>query len=311
MSSKGVFVLGCDRSGTTLLRAVLNRHPEIWITYEAPVAIVLKEVFEREGQGGFFEALRLFPQFEGVQLGAIENERGGMANASFPEVIRMIYETRLSSLGKSVWGDKTPAYTRFVTALDKMFPECLFVHMVRDPRAVSKSWVNADWGPNTHFHAGREWKQRVTEAREQLALIDPSRVTTVRYEDLLGDPKGTLMSICRFLSLEFTESMLDCCDEEALPTEYLRSLHDRSTKEFDAGRMERWRGLPQRSIELVELSSWELMQEYGYRPESIDKPKISAVEMIISRIRNRVQAFIHDRRRVALAPQYPLPDQSR
>jgi Sulfotransferase family len=304
-----VFMLGCDRSGTTLLRTLLNRHPQVLITYEAPAPIVLRDAFATGGGEAAIAALRTFPQHSEVDWEQVTLWLSEVEAPALADVIALVYRTHLEKTGKSIWGDKTPAYTGFVDDLSEMFPNSVFIHVVRDPRAVAYSWMPTDWGPNTPFHAGREWDKRVSEATRALSKLPSSRAFTVRYEDLLSQPETVLCEACQVIGVQFTAELLDYGRDETatLPGEYFQLLHARSQRAIDPTRIERWREMPASSMTHIEASTWDLMQEFRYQPLNPRKPTVSKTEIMVCKVQNRVRQAWNNFRRRAAKPAFPLP----
>ncbi|TWU57897.1 sulfotransferase family protein [Rubripirellula reticaptiva] len=304
-----VFLFGCDRSGTTLLRSMMNSHPELLMTYEAPASIMLEGAFSDGGYRAVIDAMRCFPQFDSVNWVGVIDELSELENVSLADTVGAAYRNLLVHVGKSRWGDKTPAYTRFIDTLAEMYPNGTFIHIVRDPRAVALSWIAADWGPNTAFHAGREWLQRVSEANVSMELLPESRKLTVRYEDLMASPEQVLKTICEKVDIDYSSEMVVSRGKEsnAMPDQYLQKLHARSQEQLDPSRSERWRSMNRRQIGMIEANSWELMQEFDYEPCNSSAPQVSSVQVTACKLENRCRQFLNRFRQHGTAPPFPLP----
>ncbi len=183
-----VFVLGCDRSGTTLVQKMLTSHPELHITYETGFSATIRHLHRPNGFEPVLHALEMTPQLSGVDFNGLRDEIRANNAVQFADLIALAYRRVAAHHGKSRWGDKTPAYTRHILPLAMMFPAARFIHVVRDPRAVAVSWVPTNWGPNTFWHAGRTWSDEVGLATADFALLDPWRRLTIRFEDVVRDP---------------------------------------------------------------------------------------------------------------------------
>jgi Sulfotransferase family len=109
--------------------------------------------------------------------------------------------------GKTRWGDKTPAYIDHVDRLAEIWPDARFVHLVRDGRDVALSVMKVPFGPNNVWAAAHSWSDAIRQGREA-AERHPGRVLELRYEDLVAEPEGELVTTCNFLGLEYSPDML-------------------------------------------------------------------------------------------------------
>jgi hypothetical protein len=112
---------------------------------------------------------------------------------------------RDSEKGSSIWGDKSPTYTRHVAKIARTFPEARFVHIVRDVRDVAASSWRA-WGSNP-YRTSQRWADAVllpsSDARgADIALME------LRYEDLLTNPSMEIAKICEFIGITYSDEML-------------------------------------------------------------------------------------------------------
>ncbi|QDT08777.1 sulfotransferase family protein [Stieleria marina] len=304
-----VFLLGCDRSGTTLVRSILNNHPDVMISYEAPASVTLVETFQQYGMRATIEAMRSFEQFDAVDWLHVFDRLDEVSDVTLADVVAAANNNLLQQNGKHIWGDKTPAYTRFVDTLASMYPNSVFVHIVRDPRAVAASWVQTDWGPNTAFHAGREWQQRVSEADRSLKQLPESRVAVIRFEDFLVDPEKTIQPVCQRIGVPYTSAMLQERDLEsdALPTRFFQKLHAKSQERLDPSRTDRWRSIDDRKLALIESQTWELMQLFGYEPTRKTPPSVTNWDRLSSKVHNRLRQVTNQLKQKQSPPVYPLP----
>ncbi|HWH36065.1 MAG TPA: sulfotransferase [Acidimicrobiales bacterium] len=211
------FLIGCGRSGTTLARALLDAHPALAVPGESYFPIWLGRQIRRYQRQGTFDARILAgdlvgdPWFRRWQLPddevrAVLSEPG---ITTFADALRRVYALYARHHGKARYGDKTPTFVLHVEALARLFPEAVFVHIVRDGRDVALSLLEADWGPDRLDRAALHWRHHVERGRQAAGRIEPGRYREVRYEDLLDDPEGTARSLCDYLALPFDAAMLD------------------------------------------------------------------------------------------------------
>jgi hypothetical protein len=204
------FVVGVNRSGTTLLRLMLDAHRELAVPPETHfIPDVVKAC--RAGAGpdevlAFLTAYRRWPDF---RLDADELGRRLRALAPFDAggALRAFYGLYAEGAGKPRWGDKTPRYTRKMPLIERTLPEARFVHLIRDGRDVALSLMEVHFGPDDVRGAAERWTQWIEQARRHGERV--RHYLELRYEDLIADPQAILGRICEFVELPWDPAMLD------------------------------------------------------------------------------------------------------
>jgi hypothetical protein len=206
------FIVGVNRSGTTLLRLMLDSHPQLTVPPETHFVPEWIRLARRENT----TRKRLLRAATSHQrwgdFGLDENEMLERLQEIKPlrpaPAIRVFYDMYAEKEGKPRWGDKTPRYMRAMPRIERALPEARFIHLIRDGRDVALSQaeraLEADATSITEV-AGR-WKRRIETARKHSAELDS--YLEVRYEDLVGDPERTLREICSFIDLPYDAAML-------------------------------------------------------------------------------------------------------
>jgi len=205
------FVCGVTRSGTTLIRLMLDAHPELAIPGETHFLPKLIKRCER-GRVTADELADL--AIEHKRWGDFHLDAGELRErfrAIYPpnaaDAIRAFYGLYAERLGKRRYGDKTPGYLKEMIRIQRVLPEVRFVHIVRDGRDVALSHLRMNWGPATVAESAELWVQRISRARRQAPKV--RHYTEVRFEDLVADTEGVLRDICDFVELDFDPAMLD------------------------------------------------------------------------------------------------------
>lgn len=211
--SPPTFVVGVPRSGTTLLRVLLDSHSNIasgpeagWITGDYTETSI-KRLTELLGDG---------------ELGLVQNFPGTSQKQVLRATARLLQDLFTPYLGernKKVLVLKTPNDIAHVGYLRKLMPNSNFIHILRDGRDVALSTVakkgtffsdttlGYEFGNLTFANALRRWMVWEQRASKVLKRI-PKRVHSVRYEDLVASPESELRDLCTFLGQEFEPSML-------------------------------------------------------------------------------------------------------
>ncbi|HEX2254819.1 MAG TPA: sulfotransferase [Thermoanaerobaculia bacterium] len=210
MPPPAVFVVGAPRSGTTLVRLMLDSHPQVAIPHETsfvPRALALGDDAGREALARFLTEFPTWPD-----LATSEEElREALARVepfTLADGLRAFYLRYAAARGKTRWGDKTPSYALHLPAIAAAFPEARFVHVLRDGRDVAVSLRPLWFAPGQDMTSlAREWSRHVVAARAAGAELGP-RYLELRYEDLLLDPRAELSRATNLLELPFAPEML-------------------------------------------------------------------------------------------------------
>jgi LPS sulfotransferase NodH len=275
-------LLGVSRSGTTLLRVILDRSPGIAIPDESFFVPLLAR---RHGRTidveRFLDDVARLPTVRewGVSVEDVASRvRPGMPTG---EAIAAIYEAYADAAGKPRWGDKTPMYMRHLPLLEELFPDAQYVHLIRDGRDAALSFVEMPQGTFTrtwaHPTAPAEfaclWRKEVGDARALGRRIGESRYHEVRYEELVADPESVVATICAFARLPFEPAMLDYAgtvDVSAKP-------HQQRLRTPPTTGVRSWReDLPVGDVERFEAVAGDLLAELGYGVRSPARARPSA-----------------------------------
>jgi hypothetical protein len=211
-----VFIVGNDRSGTTMLRLVLDRGPEIAIPPESMYLTDLSlsgvplDGGDRAAAQAVLDELWQHPKVRLWQLpGGPPTVPAGLDAADTRRfVLAAPFAAYAAARGKARWGDKTPHYVHHVGELLEIWPDARVVVLVRDGRDVALSVRRMPFGPNNAW-AAAQWWARGIRAGQAAQAAHPDNVRTVRYEDLVAEPERHIAGICAFGGLRFTPEMLD------------------------------------------------------------------------------------------------------
>jgi hypothetical protein len=222
-----VIVLGVSRSGTTLLKEMLDSHSQLAIPTES---YFIPQLWDRHGRNFDTEAfLDDLGRLERVREWGVTPEdvrRRLPPSPSAADGIRAIYRSYADARGKRRYGDKTPSYMQSIDLLERVFPDAQYVHLVRDGRDAALSFLEMRRKPRFHLARPRgiasfasQWRLEVEGARDLGGRVGPARYHELRYEDLVRDPEAELRRVTAFLELDFEQGMLayhDGVDANAL-----------------------------------------------------------------------------------------------
>ena len=216
--TRPLILLGVSRSGTTLLRVILDRSPGIAIPDESFfVPLLARRHGSTVDAQRFLDDIARIPTIRewGVSLADVSARvDSGMPTG---EAIAAIYEAYAAGAGKSRWGDKTPMYMRHLPLLEELFPDAQYVHLIRDGRDAALSFLQMPAGtftrtwahPTTPAQFACLWRKEVGDARALGRRVGAPRYHAVRYEELIADPEAAIRAICTFAAIAFEPAMLD------------------------------------------------------------------------------------------------------
>jgi hypothetical protein len=224
-----VLVLGVRRSGTTLLRVMLDRHSELAVPDESYFIPQLADRHLRHvDPQEFVDDLRRIDTVAKWDV-PLDKVRARLTERMpIGAAIAAVYATYADERGKPRWGDKTPMYMQNLRLLERLFPDALFVHLIRDGRDAALSFLSMPKGlmtetwmqPRDVAGFASQWRGEVKAAQRLGRRVGDERYLEVRYEDLVGDVESVLRSISRFARLP----------HEAAMAHYVGNVEDVSAK---------------------------------------------------------------------------------
>lgn len=298
MSSSPIFIVGCPRSGTKLIRDLLRSHPNITFPDESHFIPKLYKAYgnpqsEREACKLAATILKL----HWVKSWGLSLEPSSFAHYRYyRQVVSRIFEEWARKENKPRWGDKTPQYLTEIPTLIELFPSCKIIHIYRDGRDVSLSWVRTEFGPGNIFTAAMYWENLVSTGRRMGAMIPPETYLEIRYETLLNQPSEVMKCACEFLDEPFTEEVLklntlrDSIDRTALGNRRL-TRHDSRT-EIDRSNYGKWKKAMLFYDQIIfESVAGDLLRTLGYETRGVGR-RISPSEKCLWKSHNFLRVLI-------------------
>ena len=205
------FVVGVRRSGTTLLRLMLDAHPELAIP---PETHFVPDLIEAAGEQGaspqrLAEMVVTHPRWGDfhVDAGELRDRFQTLEQPTPGAVLRAFYTLYAEREGKPRWGEKTPGYVRYMQTIERVLPEARFIHLIRDGRDVAISILRQDMRLNQVTEIAERWKKGIEKGRDQAHGLN--HYLEVCYEDLILDTEPTLRGVCEFCELPWDPAMLN------------------------------------------------------------------------------------------------------
>lgn len=272
-----LFLLGSQRSGTTMLRLMLNNHPNLAIPHESVFITVFFQKLAKYGDlSNRDNARRLLAdvaQHYMVKRGKLIVDPEAILShqiKTYRDLIAAIFQTHANSLGKPRWGDKTPSYTPDIDIIRGIFPEAKIIHLVRDGRDVVLSHKSIEWASGNLLKLILDWQWKTTIAHKVGAVLGDDFLE-VRYEDLVRDPEGILRQICHFIDEPYDQKMLSYSEnaKDLVPTESLK-WHRNSIQPPDPSQVNMWKRQLSKSERIIfEQLAGETLALFGYELENL------------------------------------------
>ena len=272
-SDRPIFVVGCPRSGTTMLSLMIHAHPRLAMPPESRFLLKVWRAREKFGDlstpeqrlalgkacvrtGSKVRDLGLDPQ---ETLDAILAAPPTLGSA-FGTVFKMFADKH----GAARWGDKRPAYYAEVDVLLRLFPDAQIVHIVRDGRANVASLKKMPWWPYDSIGSMAAWSQAEYCSQRNTGRLPDDTFHVIRYESLVGDPEPVLRELCRFLDEDFDPAMLEPSEvRDVVPEKKI--WHTNLNNSVSTDRVESWRkGLEPWELGLMETVLRRKLKRWDY-----------------------------------------------
>lgn len=273
------FLVGSERSGTTLLRLMLAHHRAIEC---APEFEFLVESLPPDGG---FPALEPYYEWLGTNRIFLPHGLAIDRALDYPALMKSFVAQYCARSEKPIHG--ATCHKHFDRLL-RIWPEARFVHILRDGRDVARSCIGMGWAGNV-WHGAERWIEAEELWSGMTRRIDPARRFELRYEDLVREPERELARLCAFLGTSFDPGMLD----------YSR---DSSYERPDPKLIGQWRKkLTPAELGLLEARIGPLLREKGYEESGVPAARVGALRRLALALQDRLGRFRFRRARYGLA----------
>ena len=333
------FLVGSSRSGTTLLQALIDSHPDIAIPPESHFYLRFGPIVHTYGD---LAAPRNRRRLIGAMLGDafVEEWRLGVTVAeverrleahSFAGIVATLFRLYADGQGARRWGDKTPEHIRHLREIRRDFPGARLIHLVRDGRDVAEAMRRMIFYPVTAYGVARIWRDEIRHWQAFCATEGEAGTLVVRYEDLVTDPHATVASIFRFLGEPVVDTVAIYAESSlSRNLDAQGPWHSSLRKGINASKVGIYRReFTPREIEVLEYIQGDDLRAYGYPTEYREPRKPTLAEKTHALFADRLvrwyrklhhpRVFQHDlqwRLRIAWrlmlgGPRNPLVDSAR
>lgn len=309
------FIVGCGRSGTTLLKSIISSHPNLHVMPETfyfrsihPQLMRYSAEPWRAADFWWLADMGITPETLEPLVKSRLKSGSPVSNA----VLEAIFDFHAANERDLVVGEKTPDHVNHIGDIKTCFPNARVIQVVRDPRAVAASFLKVKVGPGSIAEVVAEWARSI----EILGRWEnKDGYLAIRYEDLVSNPEVILREVCVFLGVVWTPSILNFHDRDDAGFSPEQSHHANTRKPLFNDSVNSWqRELSKSNVNLIEWALREAMERHGYNTvgSEISLPRLrmacSWIFGILHRIfirapRQRLKALVA-RRRQALRSTY-------
>lgn len=269
---KPIFIVGYRRSGTTLLRNILNGHSELAIVSESHFIAYFYDNIDLYGDLNDDSNLETLltdiistKRYKGRQLSTIVNREliSRMDRRNLGSVLEVLYDQYKKKNNANVWGDKTPYFLYRIPMLIDLFPNCRIIHIIRDPRAALLSQQKKFAEFNVIKYA-RKWINGIESFEKAKMILEVNQYFEIKYEDLVSNPVISLQNICDFLLISYESSMLNFYKNQIMDVNHATS--ELFQKPITDAHIHIWQQeLKESEIQKIEAEAFGYLKKFGYQ----------------------------------------------
>ncbi|MFQ5598087.1 MAG: sulfotransferase [Nitrospiria bacterium] len=276
-----LFVVGCPRSGTTLLQRMLDHHPQLAVandTHFIPVGI------QRRFNGAdplltpdLVDRVVRYRRFPRLGISLEEAKRSAKTSETYSTFVTALYDTYAQKQEKQYGGEKTPDYVKYLPMLHGLFPWVKTAHIIRDGRDVALSaleWAKEKKGPGRYVLWQEDpvavcalwWHHHVSQGMQDGNALGPAHYFELRYESLSTEPQAVLSELSRFLDIPFSKKMVHYYEGKTRMEAYKKGEISVKKAWLPATpKLRDWRKrMEERDLALFEALAGNLLSKLGY-----------------------------------------------
>jgi hypothetical protein len=272
-----VQIIGTQRSGSNLLRLMLNQLPGVFAPHPPHILATFSKIIsyyeDLSREGNFLELVRDICEF--VQLNPVpwRNDtldpgliRSHCREESLFEVYKKIYEINALSHGATWWFNKSMQNVYFLDDFAKRGFYPYLIHLVRDGRDVALSFKRAIVGDKHVYSLAKKWREDQELSALYVRAYDQEKAITIYYEDLLQNPENEIRKICGLLNIPYSGSILKYYEsEESLLTARSGEMWRNLTRPIIADNYNKFKkGLSPEEVMFFERIAGDTLTAHGY-----------------------------------------------
>lgn len=283
-------IIGTQRSGSNLLRLILNQSPHISAHHPPHILQVFYPILDKYGDLGqndnfrrlIHDICRLIetnPVKWDIDLNREEIFNSCKKN-TLVEIFKVVYEMMARKDKALFWCCKSMANVNFYKHIESDGLKPYYIHLVRDGRDVASSFKKTLVGEKHAYHLASTWKKNFLKAKEVLQDVERKRCLTIKYETLISEPETVLEQLSTFLNIDLDKSALNYFDSnESRNTAAAGSMWSNLTMPIIANNTGKYiETLSKDEIEIFEQIAGDILEENGYGLYSVPIKKGFSIE---------------------------------
>lgn len=289
-----VLILGSERSGTNLLRALLSTHSQIASPPPAGFIEILGGIQSRYFPVGCPPYLNELIADVILHTKTHHNPwdielnpdviKARLNELTLWDIFRVVNEIYAEKFECRCWCSKEPGLFRYINELAECLPNAKFVYLVRDGRDVAASMLKGHLHEFHVYFAAQTWAS--TQRICLKAINDPDvseRIYLLKYEDLIDDTKGAMQDLMQFIGFEFEEMQLEYHrDEKVLKHSSKSRLWGNLAQPINKKNKGSYKSaLGMKNVEIFESVAWEEMQALGYETDTSHNRTFTGIDIRI------------------------------
>ncbi len=267
------FIVSAPRSGSTLLRLILDTHPGLavpppgWLfDLVYPYLYSYGSLQQRQNLLALAEDILATPTVSKwpTKLTAEELVRASAA-PSFAGLYAALHRAYAQSEGKQRWGEKTPRNSFWMDEIRALFPAAQFIHIVRDGRDQAIDISDSVLWPDAVYSGANLWQRYVQAVRGYAEQLPADAFMEIRYEDLCAAPEMAIHRLCDFLGVEFEPHMLASHESRSARGWSTHPLHAKTAQPISTKYCGMYKTrLPAGDVAALEALIGETLKRFGY-----------------------------------------------
>jgi hypothetical protein len=267
------FIVSAPRSGSTLLRLILDTHPRLavpppgWLLdLVYPYLYSYGDLGKPENLLALAEDILKTPTVGKWPIKIVPAELAAAARApTFAGVYEALHEAYAHGEGKARWGEKTPRNSFWMDEIRALFPDAQFIHIVRDGRDQAIDISDSLLWPYSVYSGASLWQRYVNAVRDSAERLPREAFHEIRYEDLCAAPEAAIRGLCEFLGEQYDPRMLSPHETGSARAWSSHPLHAKTAQPISTKYCEMYRTrLSGQDVAALEGLVGGTLQRFGY-----------------------------------------------
>ncbi len=278
INHKAIQFIGTQRSGSNLLRLMLNQLPEISAPHPPHILKTFIPLLDHYGDLSDKDNFKLLAAdvCEWVNVNPVPWEGVTFTPDEIIKVCRIptllelfvkMYEAKAEHDHARFWCCKSMESVHYIDQIEKAGIQPYYIYIYRDGRDVALSFLKSIVGPKHVYYLAKKWMEEQQLSLETIKKIGPERIITIKYEELIHEPRPVMKGICNTLGVEYTEEIFEYYhSEESINTAISGQMWKNVVKPIMADNHDKFRKeLDDEQLMIFERVAGKVLAQLGYK----------------------------------------------